>query len=335
MLTVKPRTVRIPVVARRRPPRRAALEDAVAAWLGNYESPHTRVAYRADVEHFCKWCQAERVNPLALDEADLQRYRASCEASGAAPSTVARRLSSVASFGNFALERGDGIAAPRIGRPSLPAASTTEALNDADAAAILSAADHMNPRSALLVRLLMLDGLKVGEAVRADVTDVGGRPPSMTLSVRAEVPRVIQLHPDTADLLAAYLGTRRSGPLLLSQHRARVSERLTRFGVDYVIKQAAEIAGINGGVSSNTLRRRFVATAYERGADVDSIRRSVGHSDARTTRRYIPRPTAIIGEHDGTATAPGHDGAATSASPSRSSNEQPRGSPSVERPPVR
>jgi site-specific recombinase XerD len=275
-------------MARTRNPRSAVLQAAIAAWLDNYESPHTRAAYGADLEHFSQWSHAERVNPFALAEAELRRYRAACEADGAGPSTVARRLSAIASFGAFALERGYGLAAPRIGRPTLPAESTTEALSEGDAAAILSAADLMNPRSGLLVRLLMLDGLKVSEAVQADATDVDGRPPHVTLTVHGEAGRVIELDPDTAALLAGYLGRRRGGPLLLSEHRARVNERLTRFGVDYVIKQAAEIAGISG-VSGNTLRRRFVTAAHERGEDLDSIRDSLGHADARTTRRYIPQ----------------------------------------------
>jgi integrase/recombinase XerD len=147
----------------------------------------------------------------------------------------------------------------------------------------------MNPRSALLVRLLMLDGLKVGEAVHADASDVAGKPPRMTLTLDAAIPRVIELHPDTAALLATYLGKRRRGPLLLSEHRAHVTERLTRFGVDYVVKQAAESAGIAGAVSANTLRRRFVMAAHERGDDLDGIRHSAGHADARTTRRYLTR----------------------------------------------
>jgi integrase/recombinase XerD len=264
----------------------AALQAAVTAWLENYRSPHTRAAYRADLHHFGQWARAQQVNPLALDEDDLRRYRAACEAEGAGPATVARRLSAIASFGSFAHERGTALAAPRIDRPTLPASSTTESLSASDATALLAAADQMNPRAALVVRLLMLDGLKVGEAVHADATDVEGQPPRMRLTLRAAPARVIQLHPDTADLVATYLGRRRRGPLLLSEHRARVTERLTRFGVDYLLKQAAETAGI-AAVSANTLRRRFVTAAHERGEDLEGIRHSVGHADARTTRRYL------------------------------------------------
>jgi integrase/recombinase XerD len=266
---------------------KATLQAAIAAWLENYDSPHTRAAYRADLEHFSRWSRAERVDPFALDPADLQRYRAACEASGARPSTVARRLSAITSFGTFTLQGGSGRGTPRIDRPASSVSSSTAALNDQDAAAILAAADQMSARSALLMRLLMLDGLKVGEAVQANAADVSGRPPAMALKLQATPTRVIRVHADTADVLAVYLGKRRRGPLLLSEHRARSSERLTRFGVDYVIKQAAASAGIADPVSANTLRRRFIAAAHKRGEDFDDIRRSVGHADVRTTRRYV------------------------------------------------
>jgi site-specific recombinase XerD len=287
MLTVKPVNRHDPSMARRSRSDPETLQAVVDAWLANYESGHTRAAYRADLDHFGEWARAENVNPFALAEDDIRRYRAACETAGAGPSTVARRLSAIASFGAFAHKRGTGLATPRIERPTLPASSTTESLGDDDATALLTAADQMNPRSALLVRLLMLDGLKVGEVVTADAGDLEGKPPCVTLTLHTGLPRVIELHPDTGKLLAAYLGNRRSGPLLLSEHRAHVTEPLTRFGVDYIVKQAAESAGIAGSVSANTLRRRFVMNAHDRGQDLDGIRADAGHADARTTRRYL------------------------------------------------
>ena len=263
------------------------LQAVVVAWLARYESAHTRAAYGADLDHFREWARAEHLNLFALGEDDVRRYRAVCEAEGTGPSVVARRLSAIASFGAFSHERGAGLAAPRIERPALPVTSTTMSLSDDDATALLAAADQMNQRSAALVRLLMLDGLKVGEAVMADVGDIRGKPPRVTLALRGGMPRVIELHPDTTDVLAAYLGRRRRGPLLLSEHRARNTEPLTRFGVDYIVKQAADTAGITGPVSANTLRRRFVMNASNYGQDLDGIRAKAGHSDARTTRRYL------------------------------------------------
>ncbi len=93
----------------------------------------------------------------------------------------------------------------------------------------------------------------------------------------------------------AYLARRRDGPLLLNERRSSEPERLTRFGVDYVVKQAARTAGVSAAVSANSLRRRYVVAEHERGADIDQIRRNAGHADARTTRRYLPASDAGLG----------------------------------------
>ena len=266
------------------------LQLAVAAWLETCRSANTRAAYRTDFSHFAAWCRAGEIDLFELRERDLLRYRSESEADGAGPATVARRLSAIASFSAFASDTGTARPAPHVARPGVATQSSAEVLTEDDAIALLTAADRTNPRSALLIRLLMLDGLKVGEAVRADAADVAGRPPRMTLMLRDRAACAIRLHSDTAAAVHAYLAGRREGPLLFSERRAREPDRLTRYGVDYVVKQAAEAAGLKRAVSGNTLRRRYVIAAHQRGIALDDIRRNAGHADERTTRRYLPVP---------------------------------------------
>jgi integrase/recombinase XerD len=287
MLTVKRACGHaVGMVAKSQSARDRAHDPVVEAWLAECRSPNTRAAYAADFRHFNAWCEHRRVDPLALEPGDLAQYRAHCETGGARTATIARRLSAIASFGTFAVGIGRARHAPDVERPAVEPSTKTGLLTEAEATALLAAADAMTPRSAALVRLLMLDGLKVGETVQADATDVGGRPPRMTLALRSTA-RVVELHPETAAALHAYLVRRRRGPLILSEVRAREPERLTRFGVDYVVKQVAAAAGVRRSVSGNTLRRRYVVAAHERGDDIDDIRRSAGHADVRTTRRYL------------------------------------------------
>ena len=99
---------------------------------------------------------------------------------------------------------------------------------------------------------------------------MSGRPPRMTLTV-GDPPRTLQLDADTASTAHAYLRGRRHGPLLLGERRPRHADRLTRFGIDYVVKQAAQAAGLAGTVSRNTLRRRYVVAAHARGVDLDDF----------------------------------------------------------------
>ena len=270
---------------------------AVAGFLQTRRSVNTEAAYRLDLRHLAAWCaDGGAVDLLTISAADLARYRTACELAGASPATVARRLSAMTSFGSYAAEQGLEPAlgtAPDLERPPLESASTADVISDADADALLRAADEIGTRSGALIRLLMLDGLKVGEVIRADAADLEGRAPRMTLAVARRGTRKLVLDRDTAVAVRRYLGTRRDGPLLLSERRGRPPERLTRFGIDYLIKQVARGAGVEPTVSGNTLRRRCVMAAHAQGTDLDAIRRNVGHSGRRTTRRYLASDTAM------------------------------------------
>jgi integrase/recombinase XerC len=265
---------------------------AVAAFLDACRSTNTRAAYRADLAQLAAWCREDgTLDLLSVDSADVARFRTACELAGAAPATVARRLSTISSFSAFAAASGARpvlTAAAEVDRPSVDSASSTELFSDADAEALLSAADRTGSRAAALVRLLLLDGLKVGEVIRADASDIQGRSPRMRLTIGDRQPaRRVDLHPDTGSALNRYLRGRRTGPLLLSERRGHEPKRLTRFGIDYLVKQVARAAGITQSVSSNVLRRRFVMAEHANGSDLEDIRRKSGHAQARTTRRYL------------------------------------------------
>src|SRR3954447_17973186 len=153
-------------------PQRTAVTLAVAAFLDGCRSPNTEAAYRADLGHLATWCADQGpLDLLTITVQDIASYRTACELAGASPATVARRLSTISSFGAFAAANGARPAlAPmtEIARPTLSSVSSTDLLSDADSKALLDAADRVGRRASVLIRLLMLDGLKVGEVVRAD-----------------------------------------------------------------------------------------------------------------------------------------------------------------------
>lgn len=292
MLTVKPEISMMGPMARKPVARDSSpVTAAVAGFLDTCRSSNTRAAYGADLAHLAAWCRdTGTLDLLTIDAADIARYRTACELAGASPATVARRLSTITSFGAFATAAGAQpalSAVPGIARPSVGSASTAEVLGAADADALLDAADRIGARSAAVMRLLMLDGLKVGEVIGADASDVVGRPLRMSLSLGDRHARTIELHPHTGSALRTYLGRRREGPLVLSERRGREADRLTRFGLDYLVKQTAQAARLAQPISANTLRRRYVIAAHADGTDLDTIRHNTGHAERRTTRRYL------------------------------------------------
>ena len=92
-----------------------------------------------------------------------------------AAATVARRLSCLSGLYEYAVvDVGLIDASPvvRVKRPRVSDRSSTTGLTEAELIALLAAADVDGPRSAALVTLLALNGLRIGEALAVDVGDL-------------------------------------------------------------------------------------------------------------------------------------------------------------------
>jgi integrase/recombinase XerD len=162
-------------------------------------------------------------------------------------------------------------------------------LDEHDALALLDAAAAVGPKVVVLVALLMLEGMKLAEALALDIEQLDGSSWAMRATVtRRGAEQDLALDGRTARAITAYLDGRTTGPLLVgdspTQDRAA---RLTRFGADFLLKRAATRAGLEP-VSANTLRRTYISLSHRDGAAVEDISRQVGHASARDTRRYIP-----------------------------------------------
>jgi integrase len=128
----------------------------------------------------------------------------------------------------------------------------------------------------------------LGEVLDADVSDFqGASTPAALVVHRRDRRRTVPLTAPTARRVREYVGRRRRGPLLLSDTPGRGGQRLSRFGADYLLKEAARRARLDTRISANSLRRRYVAAEAKAGTHLDDIRDQVGHRDVRTTRRYL------------------------------------------------
>jgi integrase len=91
------------------------------------------------------------------------------EAYGAAPATVALRLTAISSADTYAVQAGEVAANPsaQVRRPIPPSESPTPGLDRAQARAMLATAATGHTRDLVVVCLLMLNGLRVSEATGA------------------------------------------------------------------------------------------------------------------------------------------------------------------------
>jgi integrase len=107
---------------------------------------------------------------------DIERYARQLEARGLARATVARRLSTVAGFYRYAEQEGLIARSPavHVRRPRLDYESHTVGLDRNELGAVLVAAGLAGATEHALVSLLGLNGLRISEALGADIDDPAG-----------------------------------------------------------------------------------------------------------------------------------------------------------------
>lgn len=157
---------------------------ALAGFLAGYRGL-TREAYALDLRQFVSWCERHERKLFAVHRADIEIYARALEEAGRARATVARRLCTVAGFYRYAEEEGLVPASPavHVRRPRLDYESHAVGLDRNEVGALLVAAGLGAAAEHALISLLALNGLRVSEAIGADIEALGLERGHRTLTV--------------------------------------------------------------------------------------------------------------------------------------------------------
>jgi len=232
----------------------------VAAWLTALRSARTRRAYAGDVAAWLGWLADRETDVLAAGRVHVDLWAASWLDTGAAASSVRRRLSALSSFYRYCAAHDltgrvptDGVARPVVD----PDYTATVGLDRDQARALLTAADADTGaqalRTAAVVRLLLHNALRVDEACAVDIADLGENSGHRVLRVVRKGARKakIPLTPATVAALEAYLADRAqrsgvtdwrqlTGPLLATS----TGGRLRQGHLWELVRRLARTAGI-------------------------------------------------------------------------------------------
>lgn len=263
----------------------ATADQLAGAWLLGYGAT-TRDAYSSDLRHWGAWLAGFALNPLEATRAHVDAYARALEEAAMAPATIARRLSTLAGFYAYAVDEGGMDRSPvaRVRRPKVSDESPRLGLDRAQLGALLAAAESSSARDHALISLLALNGLRVSEALAADVDDLGAERGHRTLRlVRKGGKRATAvLAPRTAATIDTLAFGRTAGPLFATNS----GRRMDRQAAGKIVSRLARAAGITHRVSPHSLRHSFVTAALDAGATLRDVQDAAGHADPRTTRRY-------------------------------------------------
>ena len=258
---------------------------ALGGFLAGY-SGLTRDAYALDLRQYVQWCAEHAISLFGARRADIESFGRHLEALGRARATIARRLCTITCFYRYAEEEGVIATSPavHVRRPRLDYESRATGLDRNEVGAILVAAGLSSPRDHALVSLLALNGLRVSEAIGADIERLGLERGHRTLTIMRKGSKLvtIPLAPRTARAIDLAIGERCEGPIFHDANNAR----LDRHAASRIVHRVARHAKISKSVGPHTLRHAFITAALDAGVPLHDVQEAASHSDPRTTMRY-------------------------------------------------
>lgn len=296
-------------------PEQDPFERLAMAFLVSYPR-HSARAYVSDLKAWGAWCAAADVHPF-----DARRHHVDAwvrvltteplprTGKPMASSSIARRLSAVSAFYDYGIGVDVLAFSPvaNVRRPKVSDDSTTVGLSADELVALLEVADAHSPRWGALVSLLAYNGMRIDEALRADVADYTYQRGHRVLRITRKGGRTATepLAPPTVRALDAYLHDEHppSGPLFLDRSNTRRLAYTTALGQ---IQRLARTAGIPAAaeITPHSLRHTFVTEALAAGVPLQDVQDAAGHRDPRTTRRYDRsrhnldhHPTYVLAAH--------------------------------------
>jgi len=255
---------------------------------------------------------------------DVEAYLALVRREPRAPATVARLASTLRGLFGFLLDEGvvdadpTAALAPRRATTRLPLV-----LSEAQVRALLASPSTDAPvdvRDRAILELLYGTGVRVSELVGLDLGDVdfdeelvrvtgkGSKQRLVPLGRGADVALRVWLHAGARAALLAPAGAAGESRAVFCNHRGR---RLTRQGVDLVVRRHARRCGLPSATSAHTLRHSCATHMLARGADVRVIQELLGHASVGTTQRYTKVAPAHLVEAYRAAHPRAGDGPAT------------------------
>ncbi|MBI09476.1 MAG: recombinase XerD [Rhodospirillaceae bacterium] len=260
-------------------------------------SKNTLAAYGRDLVAYTDFLASQGWTAESATKEKIRSYLASLMDAQLAPSTAARRLSSIRQFHRFLFV--DGIRAddptiiiesPKQGR-ALP-----KILSEAEVNALLKETYHQEGPEALRMRamleLLYATGLRVSELVSLPLTACVRDRDFLIVRGKNAKERLVPLSEPACEAVDAYRKVRQAHIPGDAESRWLFPSRgaaghLTRQRFGQMLKSLAAVVGIDPRkVSPHVLRHAFASHLLANGADLRSIQKMLGHSDISTTQIY-------------------------------------------------
>ena len=258
-------------------------------------SENTIGAYLRDLKKYQLYMQEQKIAHIDfIDRQTIQECLGSLIDQGASAKSIARFISTIRSFHQFALREKYAAKDPTVlietpkYEKKLP-----DVLDVEEVIQLLETPDltkNNGYRDRTILELLYATGMRVTELIQIEIDDVNLIMGFVKVFGKGNKERIIPLGDTVIEYLDTYINNVRSqllkktvtNVLFLNLH----GRPLTRQGIWKLIKQYGLRANITKTLTPHTLRHSFATHLLENGADLRAVQEMLGHSDISTTQLY-------------------------------------------------
>jgi integrase/recombinase XerD len=266
-------------------------------------SPNTISAYRNDLLQFSDYLEVQAarqgVTGFAIATIDRERlggYFLHLRERGYSPASIARKMAALRALFQYLRRQGEvpgdptaGIGSPEVKKP-LP-----KTVDDGDVQTLLrhcqSRATPEGQRDYAMLRLLNATGMRVGELVMVDVSDLDFAGRRVRAVGRGNRQRFLPLDESTLEVVRSYVEGARPYLVRNSPEQAALivnqrGQRLTRQGFWLIMKSLVKDAGLPPAITPHMLRHSFATHQIGEGLGLEELRQLLGHASIATTQVY-------------------------------------------------
>ena len=257
-------------------------------------SANTVFSYMRDIRQFSDWVEQEGCTVLEVTQLNISDYLAHLQQEGRSASTVSRSLASLKNFYAYLVSTGFISETPvtaeiRVDRgerklPQILTGTEVEKL-----LAQPACVDAKGYRDKAMLEVMYATGIRVTELIDLNIDDVNLDLKTVKCGTSRNA-RAIPLYPAALRALTVYLRDVRNSMVPDPAERALFvnvnGSRMSRQGFWKILKFYQAKAHIDKDITPHTLRHSFAVHLLENGADLDSVKELMGHSDISSTQMY-------------------------------------------------
>lgn len=263
----------------------------------NYSS-HTVESYTNDIKLFMIYCDKEDVSLFSCDKIVIRNFLEHERKRGISKTTLKRRVVALRRYFDFLLNKDIVRANPFINivtpktDKKLPAFlynREIEKLFELNK----KRKDELMLRDEAIIELLYVSGIRVAELCSIKMLDMQMKQRAIRINGKGKKQRIVLFTEETQKTIEKYIKEVRSQLILSkkSNHRNYVflnsnGNPLTPRGVEYILENIEKKTGIGLSLHPHIFRHSFATTMLNKGADLRTIQKILGHENLATTQIY-------------------------------------------------